>query len=168
MRHAIIAWRPMVSASLFMMQPPANTSAVRASTYSPVMRPLSSADRLPAANRNAAATANANFMGLPAFFGQNSTAVSDHPRPMNGRRRAAVAGFLPQIARGTRLAPLAGMRLDFRAALRSITRTPGFFLSAVLTLGLGLGAVVTVVRIAGWRAWRFRTRPRPAIPSCST
>ncbi len=35
------------------------------------------------------------------------------------------------------------MRLDFRAAFRSITRTPGFFLSAVLTLGLGLGAVVT-------------------------
>ena len=35
------------------------------------------------------------------------------------------------------------MNLDLRAAYRSITRRPGFFLGAVLTLGLGLGAVVT-------------------------
>ena len=35
------------------------------------------------------------------------------------------------------------MVLDFRAALRSIARSPGFFLGAVLTLALGLGAVVT-------------------------
>ena len=41
--HAMIACRPIVSASLFMMQPPANTSAVRASTYSPVMRAPGSA-----------------------------------------------------------------------------------------------------------------------------
>ena len=35
------------------------------------------------------------------------------------------------------------MLLDFRAAVRSIARSPGFFLGAVLTLALGLGAVVT-------------------------
>src|SRR5690606_10789196 len=34
----------MVSASLLMMQPPAKTSAVRASTYSPVTAPAASAD----------------------------------------------------------------------------------------------------------------------------
>ena len=35
-RQASSAWRPMVSASLFMTQPPAKTSAVRASTYVPL------------------------------------------------------------------------------------------------------------------------------------
>jgi hypothetical protein len=35
------------------------------------------------------------------------------------------------------------MLLDLRAAVRSIARSPGFFLGAVLTLALGLGAVVT-------------------------
>jgi putative ABC transport system permease protein len=35
------------------------------------------------------------------------------------------------------------MGLDLRAAVRSIARSPGFFLSAALTLALGLGAVVT-------------------------
>ena len=38
---------------------------------------------------------------------------------------------------------MSGVRLDLRAALRSMTRSPGFFLGAVLTLGLGLGAVTT-------------------------
>ena len=37
--HARIASLPIVSASLFMMQPPVNTSAVRASTYVPVTVP---------------------------------------------------------------------------------------------------------------------------------
>lgn len=41
------------------------------------------------------------------------------------------------------LAVMTGARLDLRAALRSMTRLPGFFLGAVLTLGLGLGAVTT-------------------------
>ena len=35
------------------------------------------------------------------------------------------------------------MLLDFRAAVRSIARSPGFFFGAVLTLALGLGGVVT-------------------------
>ena len=72
MRHAISACRPIVSASLFMMQPPANTSAVRASTYSPVMRPLSSADRDAAEITNAAMT-NSGFMA--ALFTACSSAV---------------------------------------------------------------------------------------------
>ena len=41
------------------------------------------------------------------------------------------------------LAVMTGVRLDLRAALRSISRSPGFFLGTVLTLGLGLGAVTT-------------------------
>jgi putative ABC transport system permease protein len=35
------------------------------------------------------------------------------------------------------------MLLDLRSALRAVSRTPGFFLGAVLTLALGLGAVTT-------------------------
>ena len=56
----MIACRPMVSASLFMMQPPANTSAVRASTYSPVIRDLSLAATT--ADNATNATMTMNFM----------------------------------------------------------------------------------------------------------
>ena len=44
---------------------------------------------------------------------------------------------------GTLLALPGDVRFELRAAFRSITRSPGFFLGAVLTLGLGLGAVTT-------------------------
>ena len=53
-RQASSACRPMVSASLFMTQPPAKTSAVRASTYVPVTEGAG-VDVLSAASAGAAA-----------------------------------------------------------------------------------------------------------------
>src|SRR5882672_4316257 len=55
--HASSACLPIVSASLFMMQPPVKTSAVRASTYAPVTDPLP-----PATSGDAARTVNATAM----------------------------------------------------------------------------------------------------------
>ena len=51
------------------------------------------------------------------------------------------------------------MGLDLRAALRSIARSPGFFLGAVLTLALGLGAVTTAFGLLAGALGDSRNRP---------
>ena len=60
--HASTACLPIVSASLPMMQPPVNTSAVRASTYSPLTVALPPATRGAAARPTNAATTIARFI----------------------------------------------------------------------------------------------------------
>jgi len=56
------------------------------------------------------------------------------------------------------------MRLDFRAALRSIARSPGSFLGAVLTLGLGLGTVTTAFGLlAGALGGSVGGSPHPVV-----
>ena len=51
------------------------------------------------------------------------------------------------LPRGTALACVQAMLQDFRFALRSLRRTPGFALAAVLTFAIGLGATTAIFTV---------------------
>src|SRR5439155_3138781 len=95
--HASTACLPMVSASLFMMQPPVNTSAVRASTYAPVTVPFPPAAIGEAARPISAAATMALFicvLGLGLY--------ASGKRGRAGRRKGWKAGIQGRRAEGSK------------------------------------------------------------------
>src|SRR5262245_51023351 len=134
--HASTACLPMVSASLFMMQPPVNTSAVRASTYAPVTVPFPPATSGEAARPISAAPTMALFicvLGLGLYAAGNGTRQDG--------RRGSKAGI--QVRTGGRQefrSERAEGRKPWRETASKARHEKRFLPSSLSTLNLCLSA----------------------------
>src|SRR5512147_1637 len=71
-------------------------------------------------------------------------------------RPSGPRGSIPRWRSATNSSPGTRVMLiqDFRFALRSLRRTPGFALASVVTLALGIGATSAVYSVANGILWR--------------
>jgi putative ABC transport system permease protein len=87
--------------------------------------------------------ARRNGMGHDAALARAGDEVPDWPA-MAARIRSVERGPKSTLEATPAAGPLAGAMADVRYAFRSLARAPGFLAAAIVTLGLGIGAVTVI------------------------